>query len=152
MSIALDAQCIVCHIRRHVNTALTLGDGDTATRFAKELMKLYIAAPEGVGMTALGPQVDELYRRFYDVGEDRFAAEKEQSDKQQGKHLAQNCHTADGGCEGVMDVVPSDHVHAEILHDIGAAHTQVEEHMVVVHADIDGAVRCIFVFDADVNL
>ena len=81
MSIALDAQCIACHIRRHLNTALTLGDGDTATRFIKELMKLYIAAPEHVSMTFLGPQVDALYRQFYDVGEDRFAKEKADSNR-----------------------------------------------------------------------
>ena len=81
MSIALDAQCIACHIRRHVNTAMTLGDSDTATAFAKELMKLYIDAPEGVGMAHLGPQVDALYRKFYDVGEDRFAKEKVDSNR-----------------------------------------------------------------------
>lgn len=81
MSIALDAQCIACHIRRHVNTAMTLGDADTATRFAKALMKLYIDAPEGVSMVHLGPQVDELYRRFYHVGEDRFAKEKADSNR-----------------------------------------------------------------------
>ena len=77
----MDAQCIACHIRRHVNTAMTLGDSNTATRFAKELMKLYIDAPAGVGMAHLGPQVDELYRQFYDVGEDRFAREKDDSNR-----------------------------------------------------------------------
>ena len=81
MSISLDAQCIVCHIRRHVDTALTLGDGDTATAFAKELMKLYIDAPAGASMVNLGPQVDELYRKFYHVGEDRFAEEKAASNR-----------------------------------------------------------------------
>ena len=81
MSIALDAQCIACHIRRHVSAAMALGDGDTATRFIKELMKLYIAAPEHVSMTFLGPQVDALYRQFYDVGEDRFAKEKADSNR-----------------------------------------------------------------------
>ena len=77
----MDAQCIACHIRRHVNTAMTLGDSDTATRFAKALMQLYIVAPEGVGMAHLGPQVDALYRKFYDVGEDRFAKEKADSNR-----------------------------------------------------------------------
>ena len=77
----MDAQCIACHIRRHVSAAMALGDGDTATRFAKELMKLYIDAPAGVGMAHLGPQVDELYRQFYDVGEDRFAREKDDSNR-----------------------------------------------------------------------
>ena len=81
MSIAMDAQCIVCHIRRHVATALTLGDEDTATRFAKELMKIYMDAPAGETTVAICPQVDELYRRFYHVGDDRFAAEKAQSNQ-----------------------------------------------------------------------
>ena len=81
MSIAMDAQCIVCHIRRHVATALTLGDEDTATRFAKELLKIYMDAPAGETTVAICPQVDELYRRFYHVGDDRFAAEKAQSNQ-----------------------------------------------------------------------
>ena len=81
MSIAMDAQCIVCHIRRHVATALTLGDEDTATRFAKELIKIYMDAPAGETTVAICPQVDELYRRFYHVGDDRFAAEKAQSNQ-----------------------------------------------------------------------
>ena len=81
MSIAMDAQCIVCHIRRHVATALTLGDEDTATRFAKELMKIYMDAPAGETTVAICPQVDELYRKFYNVGDDRFAAEKAQSNQ-----------------------------------------------------------------------
>lgn len=81
MSIAMDAQCIVCHIRRHVATALTLGDADTATRFAKELMKIYLANPEGETTVAICPQVDDLYRRFYNVGDDRFAEEKAESNR-----------------------------------------------------------------------
>ena len=81
MSIAMDAQCIVCHIRRHVATALTLGDADTATRFAKELMKIYLAHPEGETTVTICPQVDELYREFYNVGDDRFAEEKETSNR-----------------------------------------------------------------------
>ena len=81
MSIAMDAQCIVCHIRRHVATALTLGDADTATAFAKELMKIYIDTPAGETTVAICPQVDELYRKFYNVGDDRFAEEKARSNQ-----------------------------------------------------------------------
>ena len=81
MSIAMDAQCILCHIRRHVSTALTLGDSDTATKFAKELMRIYIDTPEGETTVAICPQVDELYRKYYDVGDDRFAAEKAASNR-----------------------------------------------------------------------
>lgn len=81
MSIAMDAQCIVCHIRRHVATALTLGDADTATAFAKELMKIYIDAPAGETTVTICPKVDELYRRFYNVGNDRFADEKAASNQ-----------------------------------------------------------------------
>ncbi len=81
MSIAMDAQCIVCHIRRHVSTALTLGDADTATRFAKELMQIYINNPEDETTVAICPQVDTLYRKFYNVGDDRFAEEKAASNQ-----------------------------------------------------------------------
>ena len=101
MSIALDAQCIACHIRRHVATAMTLGDGETATKFAKELMKLYITAPEGVSMVHLGPQVDALYRRFYDVGEDRFAGEKADSNR----FVMERFDTIKGRAEAAADPV-----------------------------------------------
>lgn len=81
MSIAMDAQCIVCHIRRHVATALTLGDEATATRFAKELMQIYIDTPEGETTVSICPRVDALYRKFYNVGDDRFAEEKAASNQ-----------------------------------------------------------------------
>ena len=102
MSIAMDAQCIVCHIRRHVATALTLGDADTATRFAKELMKIYISNPEGATTVAICPQVDELYRKFYNVGDDRFAAEKEASNRFVMERLDTIRHRAETAADPVL--------------------------------------------------
>jgi len=102
MSIAMDAQCIVCHIRRHVATALTLGDADTATRFAKELMQIYINNPEGATTVAICPQVDELYRKFYNVGNDRFAAEKEASNRFVMERLDTIRHRAETAADPVL--------------------------------------------------
>ena len=42
MSIAIDAQCLLCHFRRNVETARAMGDEATATEFAKALMELYL--------------------------------------------------------------------------------------------------------------
>ena len=41
MSTEMTARCYVCHLTRYVNRALALGDEETATAFARDLMELY---------------------------------------------------------------------------------------------------------------
>ncbi len=72
----MDARCFACHLSRNVNAALKLGDEATATAFAKELMGLYLAAPEGASSPWLGPGTAALFRKYYGLPEDRFAREK----------------------------------------------------------------------------
>ena len=81
MSIAADSACYLCHFRRHISNAQSLGDGDTATAFAKELMQLYLDAPADVPTTWLGPQLADLYDKYYHTGPDRYAEEKEISNR-----------------------------------------------------------------------
>ena len=79
MSLGMDAQCMLCHFKRNVETARQLGDEATATAFAKALMQVYLDAPEGQATPAVGPAVNELYQRFYGLEPDRYRQEKEQS-------------------------------------------------------------------------
>ncbi len=73
----MDARCFACHLSRNVNAALKLGDEATATAFAKELMGLYLSAPEGASSPWLGPDTAALFRKYYGLPEDRFAREKQ---------------------------------------------------------------------------
>ncbi len=76
MSVQLNARCFACHLNRNVNAALKLGNEATATAFAKELMALYLSAPEGANSPWLGPGTAALFQKFYGLPEDRYAEEK----------------------------------------------------------------------------
>ena len=77
----MDAQCLLCHFRRNVETARTLGDEETATAFARALMELYLSVPQWSASPAVGPGTSELFQRFYGLDPDRFKKEKEESNR-----------------------------------------------------------------------
>ena len=81
MSIPANSECILCHLRRHVQTARGLGDDETATAFAKALMRQLLNAPEGTSSPALGPGANALYQQFYGLEQDRYKAEKAESNR-----------------------------------------------------------------------
>ena len=81
MSLGLSAQCIMCHLNRHIQKARTLGDDATAREFAKELMQQILDAPEDATSPTLGPGASELYRKYYGLEEDRYKQEKEDSNR-----------------------------------------------------------------------
>lgn len=81
MRIKMNAECLVCHLKRNVELAQRLGDDETATAFAKEMMKLYLSAPENVSSPYFAPGTEMLLQRFYGLGEDRYLAEKEASNR-----------------------------------------------------------------------
>ena len=81
MSVGLDWQCIQCHLNRSLDIVRELGDGDTHTAFARELLKLYLSAPESANAPWLGPATSDLMHRFYGVEIDRFRREKEESNR-----------------------------------------------------------------------
>lgn len=79
MSIGMDAQCYLCHLRRNVETARSLGDEQTATAFAKALMELYLTLPEDAASPTIAPATNALFQKFYGLEEDRYRQEKEAS-------------------------------------------------------------------------
>ena len=81
MSIPLDAECIQCHLRRNLETARLLGTEEQATAFSKDLMRLYLTAPEDVSSPWLAPATTDLFRAHYGVPEDRYLEEKEISNR-----------------------------------------------------------------------
>ena len=76
MTRGMNATCLHCHFSKNLETALSLGDEETAFRFARELMQLYVQAPEGVGSPWFGPGVTALLQKYYGVSEDRYLQEK----------------------------------------------------------------------------
>lgn len=79
MSIGMDAQCYLCHMRRNVETARKLGDEATATAFAKALMELYLQLPPDKASPTVAPATNALFQKFYGLPEDRYREEKEAS-------------------------------------------------------------------------
>lgn len=81
MSVNMDSQCMLCHFRRSLAKAQALGDEATATEFAKRLMKIYLAAPEGVSTPYIGPAVADLFHELYGLDVDSFRQEKREANE-----------------------------------------------------------------------
>ena len=65
MSIPLNSVCLECHFRRSLKMARTLGTEEQAVAFAKELMKVYIDAPEGVASPWFSPHTADIFDKIY---------------------------------------------------------------------------------------
>lgn len=76
MSIAIDTGCIQCFLKRNLEVARPLGTEEQAMMFVKELMKLYLNAPEGVSSPWFGPATADLLHEIYGLPIDRFREEK----------------------------------------------------------------------------
>ena len=82
MSIILNPDCILCHMRRNVGTARSMGSEAQWEDFTRGLLELYLEIPkEGVSSTWLGPRTEELFRKVYGVSGDRFEEEKRFSNR-----------------------------------------------------------------------
>ena len=78
MSIGADTLCLQCYLRKNVATARSLGDEETATRFAKELMGILSQLPPDKSTVYIAPQTAALFSRFYGLT-DRYKEEKRRS-------------------------------------------------------------------------
>lgn len=76
MSIAMDAACLQCSLRRNLETVQPLGSDADTMAFARELMQLYLDAPRDVPSTWFTPKIAELLHRRYGLEIDRFRQEK----------------------------------------------------------------------------
>jgi uncharacterized protein with ATP-grasp and redox domains len=75
----MDSQCYLCHLRRNVEIARSLGDEETATAFAKALMELYLTMRSDKASPTVAPATNALFQKFYGLPEDRYRKEKEAS-------------------------------------------------------------------------
>lgn len=79
MSIPMNSICAQCLMKRHVDVARPLGGDETATKFARGLMELFLSLPEGADSSRIGPGITQLYGALYGLEGDRYKEEKEQS-------------------------------------------------------------------------
>lgn len=79
MEMTFNVDCLLCHMKKHLSEACTLGDDQTNMAFARELMELYNRMPEGACAPWLAPHTAQLMNRYYGVDLDRYALEKKQS-------------------------------------------------------------------------
>lgn len=81
MSIPMNSYCIDCLLNKHLPNARAYGDPETAFRFAKAVMQLFLdAAPED-SSAIMGARINKLYMEFFDLPQDRFREEKEVSNR-----------------------------------------------------------------------
>ena len=77
----MNAQCWLCHLRRHVGTAREMAGEEAADKVARELFQAYLDAPTGAGSPYFGPKVTELLEKYCGLKGDRYAEEKEMSNR-----------------------------------------------------------------------
>ena len=88
MSIAMDAACLQCSLRRNIETVQSLGSAEDTMDFARELMKLYLDAPKDVPSTWFTPKIAQLLHERYGLEIDRFRQEKLDSNALVLSHMA----------------------------------------------------------------
>jgi len=81
MSFAIDTQCLMCHLRRNLEVVKPLGTEEQAMAFAKDLMRLYLEAPEGVASPWFNPHTADLMLKHYGLPLDRMQTEKDLSNR-----------------------------------------------------------------------
>lgn len=69
----------MCHLRRNLDLVRPLGTEEQTMAFVKDLMRMYLAAPEGISSPWFTPQTSDLLQKHYGLPLDRFRKEKEQS-------------------------------------------------------------------------
>lgn len=81
MSIGMDSDCLQCHLGRSLETVRPLGTEEQAMAFARDMMRMYLEAPEGVSSPWFAPGTAQLMHKHYGLPLDRLREEKEQSNR-----------------------------------------------------------------------
>ena len=81
MPISMNSLCIMCRLRKDLDTARSVGDDATATEFAKAHMQMFLDMPEGVDSAYFGARLEELFQKYYGLDSDRYRPDREQSNR-----------------------------------------------------------------------
>ena len=77
----LDSQCILCLLKRHAETAAKCGSEEQVTAFTRDLMRLLCDGPVEMSAPFYTPGITKLFTAHFGLAEDRFAQEKEDSNR-----------------------------------------------------------------------
>ena len=81
MSIPTNSYCVECLLNKHLPNVRSLGDDETAYRFSKALMQLFLDADPKDNSSVIGARINQLYMDLYGLPQDRFQEEKEASNR-----------------------------------------------------------------------
>lgn len=81
MGIAINSLCVECLLNKHLQAARSLGDEETALAFIKAVMRIFLEAEPEDNSSRIGARINKLYMKFYGLPEDRFQAEKDESNR-----------------------------------------------------------------------
>ena len=81
MSLAIDSQCLLCHLNRNIELARSLGTEAQTMAFIRDLMRMYLAAPADISSPWFNPLVSQLLHQHYGLPLDRFRQEKADSNR-----------------------------------------------------------------------
>lgn len=77
----MDAHCALCHLKRNIELAETVGDEPSRKAFARDLMRLHLDAPDWASSPYLGPGTNALFEKHFGIGPDRYKQEKAESNR-----------------------------------------------------------------------
>ena len=77
----LDSQCIQCLLKRHTQTAEQHGSEEQVTAFIRDIMRVLSEGPSEMAAPYYTPAIAKLFTEHFGFAEDRFAAEKEESNR-----------------------------------------------------------------------
>ena len=77
----LDAQCILCLLKRHKETAEQHGTEEQVTAFTRDVMRVLCEGPAEMAAPYYTPAIAKLFTEYFGFAEDRFAEEKEESNR-----------------------------------------------------------------------
>lgn len=77
----LDSQCIQCLLKRHIETATQYGGEEQVTAFTRDLMRMICDGPVEMSAPYYTPEIAKLFTDHFGLAQDRFAREKEESNR-----------------------------------------------------------------------
>ena len=77
MSLPIDATCMMCYLGKQLELARSLGDDATANAYMRELTQHFLDLPRHLPSPMLAPGTTALLKKYYNLDEDRFKAEKQ---------------------------------------------------------------------------
>lgn len=77
----LNAECMLCLLKRHIATAESVGSEDQVTAFARDLMDMMVKGPEEQSAPWYTPEITRLFTAHFGLSDDRYAEEKEVSNR-----------------------------------------------------------------------